>query len=140
MPFEDYAELVAGPIVLPINGKAYTVPAVPAADGVELLGIMRNPDPDSVVPADRDMQTIAKLLSRPLIDEMMADAVPFEAMYRAAAVQMADLLYGREAAEAVWTGRDGSGVDNLGEASAASQTPEPEATETTSSDEASTTP
>lgn len=103
MPFEDYSELVAGPIVLPINGKKYTIPPVSAEAGVELLDVLRNPDGETAKKQDEEgMHSIRRLLTDAVVDKMLKDDVPYEAMLRASIVQMADFLYGREDAEEAW--------------------------------------
>jgi len=103
MPFEDYSELVGKPIVLPIAGKKYVLPPVSAEAGVELLDVLRNPDGENAKARDdTGLHSIKMLLSDELVEKMLSDGVPYEAILRASVVQMADFLYGRQEAEDVW--------------------------------------
>jgi len=103
MPFEEYSELVGEPIVLPINGRNYTLPPVSAEAGVDVLGVLRDPNSEAAKKPDlTGMLSIRKLVGDALVDEMLKDKVPYDAMLRAAMVQMADFISGRDAAEKAW--------------------------------------
>jgi hypothetical protein len=103
MPFEDYSELVGAPITLPIAGKKYVLPPVSAEAGVELLDVLRNPDGEAAKARDETgLRSIKMLLGDELVEKMLKDGVPYEAILRASVVQMADFLYGRQEAEDVW--------------------------------------
>jgi hypothetical protein len=122
MPFEEYSELVGAPIVLPINGKKYTLPPVAAEMGVEILGVLRSPDGEAAQRPDPDgMQSIRMLLGDALVDRMIKEKVPYDAMIRASQVQVTDFISGREEAEIVW--RE-SGLHAMARAVAGAASPE----------------
>ena len=99
--FKDYQEL-ADPLVLPINGKSYTVPAVGLADGIKLTAAL---DPESKTPVTDD--EFNRMLLGTAYNEMLADNVPGPAVIRASLTALADFQKGRETAEIMWeTGGD----------------------------------
>lgn len=103
MPFEEYTELVDPPITLPIKGKKYVLPPVSAKAGAEILGVIRDPNSELAQQEDPEgLHSIHRLLTKKLADQMFTDGVPYDAVLRAAMVQMSDFLYGREAAETAW--------------------------------------
>jgi len=128
--FNDY-KAFAGRIILPIQGKDYTLPEVPAALGVKLTllaersaEILRiaaeneaaktaalaegKPAPEPTPLPDWELDDIdqttdlTRALLGPLYDEMVADGVPYAALALAGQVATHDFLYGRDAAEALW--------------------------------------
>ena len=99
--FKDYQEL-ADPLVLPINGKSYTIPAVGLADGIKLTAAL---DPESKTPLADD--EFNRMLLGTAYDEMLVDNVPGPAVIRASLTALADFQKGRATAEIMWeTGGD----------------------------------
>ena len=99
--FKDYQEL-ADPLVLPINGKKYTISAVGLADGIKLTAAL---DPESKTPLADD--EFNRMLLGTAYNEMLADNVPGPAVIRASLTALADFQKGRETAEIMWeTGGD----------------------------------
>lgn len=101
--FKDFSELV-DPLVLPINGKQYTIPPVGAKDGIRFT---LSADPKATdVPPISDAEFFRIFLGA-TYDEMVEDNVPGSAVTRAAAVALADFQRGRAVAEVMWeTGAD----------------------------------
>lgn len=101
MPFKDYQEL-ADPLVLPIKGKKYTIPAVGLADGIKLTEGL---DPESKTPMPDE--EFHRILLGTAYDEMLADNIPGPALVRASLAALADFQRGRATAEVLWeTGGD----------------------------------
>lgn len=101
MSFRDFQKIVQ-PMVLPINGKGYTVPflSIPAANR---LREQIAPSAASEPMADLDF---CRLMLGDAFDEMAADDVPSAAMSRAAVTALADFQRGRVVAEVVWEAGD----------------------------------
>jgi hypothetical protein len=127
--FPDYFEVVE-PLVLPINGKKYTIPPITLDGGVKLA--------DGLSTKTKTILTDEEFLSITLgaaLDEMRADSVKPEAIERAARTAYADYLRDRGTALVLWkTGGDPKAMTEL--VSAALE----EASTSTTTAEASTTP
>jgi hypothetical protein len=100
--FKDYSEL-ADPLVLPINGKTYTIPAVGLADGIKLMAVFSGEEDAPTIPDEE----FNRILLGSAYEEMLADNVPGPAVVRAALTALADFQKGRATAEILWeTGGD----------------------------------
>ncbi|WP_434315835.1 DUF7426 family protein [Leifsonia sp. P73] len=127
MDFPDYNEVVE-PLVLPINGKKYTIPPISVDDGVRLTDGL-NPESKTVL-TDEEFY---RLTLGTALDEMRADAVKKDAISRASKVALADHQRSRDTALVLWkTGGDPKALRELVEAAL-------EASTSTTTDEASTT-
>lgn len=103
--FDDY-EKVADPLVLPINGKDYTIPAVGMQDGIRLS---TQEDPDA---AEIQNDEFRSMLLGAVYEQMVADNVPADAVMRAVTTAYADFTRGRDFAQMVWaTGGDPKAVE-----------------------------
>lgn len=90
------------PLVLPINGKQYTVPPVSADTGL-LLALVGAEDSEASADAERELNgDWHRRMLGTAYDEMIADQVPWPALDRAASAALADHQHGRLAAIAVW--------------------------------------
>lgn len=125
MTLRDYQDFTNDePLVLPINGKRYTVPPVSAKDGLYMSAVndrikalaSKNPDPDLVMFTDEGEDDLYKRALGTLWDELIADNVPFAALRLAGMVAFVDFSRGREYAEALWQTMSDP---NLGETAAA---------------------
>lgn len=96
MAFKDYNE-IAEPLVLPINGKKYTIPPVDIDGGKRLVEGLA-PDTDRPL-SDEEFKEIT--LGSALAD-MRADAVRMSAINLAAMTALADHQATRGAAEIMW--------------------------------------
>lgn len=101
MAFRDITEIL-GPVVLPIRGKAYTLPVLTIAQGLTLRAVL---DKDDETTLDDD--GFYALLLGAALEEMRADGVGPDVIARAAFVALADWQSGRPAAELLWE----TGVD-----------------------------
>ena len=102
--FKDFNELF-DPLVLPVGGKNYTIPAASFEAGARINGIMEGTEKLS------DEAFYRLLLSDAVFDELLADHVPAAAIDRIGRVALTDFKYGREFAEAMWeTGGDPKAV------------------------------
>lgn len=90
MAFKDFTQVCSPPLVLPINGKDYTIPPVGIADGLRLETEELSND-----------ETFTLVLGA-AGEQMRTDNVPAEAYSRAFMAALADHQVGRAAAEAVW--------------------------------------
>lgn len=132
MAFKDFREF-ADPLRLPIHGKTYTIPPVPARLGIQLLGLAKGDDvPELAALTGMDLW---KALLGSAWDEMVADDVPMSAIARAGLTALADYQQGRVVAEAVWEG----GIDPERMAARVAALLK-ESAPSTRTDEASTTP
>lgn len=105
--FTDFNELYE-PLVLPINGKQYTVPAASFDAGTQINGIVEH---GAEQLGDEDF---FRLILGAVFDEMRADNVPSTAITRAAQTALADFKYGRAMAETMWkTGGDPKAIQAL---------------------------
>lgn len=100
MPFRDYSEFAKPPIVLPVNGKTYTLPPIGAQLGILLLSAI-NGDRHATQTLGTSMSLWRQVLG-PVYDEMLADNVPLDVVARAGFTAMADFQYDRATAERVW--------------------------------------
>lgn len=101
MAFKDFREF-AEPLRLPINGKTYDIPPVPARLGISLLGLAKGDDVPEL--ASLTGMDLWKALLGSAWDEMVADDAPMSAIARAGLTALADYQQGRAVAEAVWEG------------------------------------
>lgn len=108
MEFPDYNEVVE-PLVLPINGKKYTIPPINLDNGVRLtLGLV----PDTKQPLTDE--EFFQLTLGSALDEMRADSVKNEAIGRAAKTALADHQRDRATALVLWkTGGDPKALREL---------------------------
>jgi hypothetical protein len=132
MAFKDFREF-ADPLRLPINGKTYEVPPVPARLGIQLLGLAKGDDVPEL--ASLSGMDLWQALLGSAWDEMVADDVPMSAIARAGLVALADYQQGRAVAEVVWEG----GIDPERMAAQVAATLK-DSTPSTTTDEASSTP
>lgn len=101
MAFKDFREFAEN-LRLPINGKTYDIPPVPARLGIQLLGVAKGDDvPELAALTGLDLW---RALLGSAWDEMVADDVPMSAIARAGLTALADYQQGRAVAEAVWEG------------------------------------
>lgn len=100
--FKDYSELI-DPLVLPINGKPYTIPPVGLRDGIKLTAALSG---EADAPTIKDDE-FNRILLGTAYDELLEDNVPAGSVVRAALVALADFQKGRATAEILWeTGAD----------------------------------
>lgn len=101
MAFRDL-RVIAGPLVLPINGHEYTLPTVNAEDGARILSALGGSPDDQLTDAE---------LNRILLGDqeaaMVADHVKPDEIARVVWTALADLQSGRAVAEIIWE----NGVD-----------------------------
>lgn len=112
--FTDFNELYE-PLVLPINGKQYTIPPVSFAAGVRINVIInaRENGTSDLVDKMGDEEFFELILGSAL-DEMLADGVPMNAIDRAGRAVLADFRVGRSMAEVMWkTGGDPKAIQAL---------------------------
>ena len=103
-----YEEL-ADPLIIPINGKEYTIPPLGAHDGI-LFTLASDPANANELDTLTDDQ-VNRMFLGDVYDEMIADNVPGEALTRALLAAMADHKSGRLAATMLWeTGGDPKAV------------------------------
>lgn len=91
MAFKDFTQVCSPPLILPINGKDYTIPPVGVQDGIRL-------ETDEKIPNEE----LFRIVLGEAGVQMRADNVPGEAYSRAFMAALADHQVGRAAAEAVW--------------------------------------
>lgn len=104
--FTDFNELYE-PLVLPINGKQYTIPPVSFDAGARINGIVDGTEKLG----DEDF---FRLILGAVFDEMLTDKVPAAAINRAGQTALADFKYGRAMAETMWkTGGDPKAIQEL---------------------------
>jgi hypothetical protein len=104
MPFKDFSELVE-PLVLPINGKQYTIPPVSMVDGIR-FNTAADPNAAEGTEVILDPEFFEMFLGD-TYRQMLADGVPGIAITRAAMTALADFQRGRTVAEVMWeTGAD----------------------------------
>ncbi len=95
----DFDEL-ANPLVLPIGGKRYTIPAV----GVRTAALLRRvaANDEAALAELSDPEKWYRALLGSAYDEMLADDCPEPAVDRAALAAMADWQHGRIGAMEAW--------------------------------------
>ncbi|MGN8024693.1 DUF7426 family protein [Microbacterium sp. 22242] len=104
--FSDFNELY-DPLVLPINGKQYTIPPVSFDAGVKINGIVDGAE-------KLGDEEFFRLILGDVFEQMLTDKVPSAAITRAAQTALADFKYGRGMAETMWkTGGDPKAVESL---------------------------
>jgi hypothetical protein len=94
MAFRAFEE-ITGPIMLPIRGKNYTLPAVSLTDGVAMH---RAAAGGEAFP----LEDLLRAILGDVREEMVKDGVPAGVIDRALWTGVADFQSGREAAELVW--------------------------------------
>lgn len=110
--FKDFAELF-DPLVLPVNGKEYTIPPLSFQAGVTVDGILAGGEKMA------DEQFYRLLISDALFDQMLADGLPAVAIDRVGRTVLTDYKYGRELALTMWeTGGDPKAVEEYKKAHA----------------------
>lgn len=104
MALEDWAEISGGPLVLPINGKHYTVPEISIEMGARLNAVFAGTDDLLESMSQRELWIMCLGTA---YDEMLADQVPDAALSRAGSAAFLFWRGGRLIAEASWnTGLD----------------------------------
>lgn len=104
--FSDFNELY-DPLVLPINGKQYTIPPVSFDAGVKINGIVDGAE-------KMGDEEFFRLILGDVFEQMLADKVPAAAINRAGQTALADFKFGRGMAEIMWkTGGDPKAVESL---------------------------
>jgi hypothetical protein len=102
--FKDFDELF-DPLVLPIHGHEYEIPALSFEAGVIVNGVIDKTENLT------DEQFYRILLSDAVFDRMLADKLPAAAIDRVARTALTDFKYGRELALTMWeTGGDPKAV------------------------------
>lgn len=108
MDFPDYNEVVE-PLVLPINGKKYTIAPIGLDAGVRLLEGL-SPDTKKPLPDEE----FYRLVLGDALDKMRADNVKQDAISRAAKAVLADHQRDRATALVFWkTGGDPKAIREL---------------------------
>lgn len=120
-PYED----IVGPLVIPVRGKEYALPAISMQDGLRIHAAASKGEELSIA-------ALMEIILGDTKDAMLADGVPPSVIDRALWAGIADFQAGRESAEQVW--EHGVPKAVLEELATALQTP------TTPQDEATTTP
>lgn len=90
-PLED----IIGPLVVPVRGKEYTLPAVTLADGLKLHASRTNAAP---LLSDE----LYRIILGDTHDQMLADHVPGDVIDRVFWTAYTDFTSGRDSAEEVW--------------------------------------
>ena len=112
MAFKDFQEIAPDPLTLPINGHAYEIPAVSAADGLRAWRMIRDGKRADGKPAK--VEDIARLLLGDVQRRMVADKVSWQALNRVYLTVISDFTNGRSAAEVMWeTGGNPKALANL---------------------------
>ena len=93
--FKDLAELL-DPLVLPVNGKTYKIPAVSFEAGVRIDGILDGPEKLT------DEEFYRLLLSDAVFDQLLADGIPSVWIDRIARTALTDYKAGRDMAVKMW--------------------------------------
>lgn len=101
MAFKEWAETeYAAPLILPINGKQYTIPELGHLDAIklreEMVSIAIGNDPSM-----SNEEFLAMTLG-PALEQMRADKVSEKAIVHAASVAHMFSIAGRQAAEELW--------------------------------------
>lgn len=110
--FKDFTELYE-PLVLPVAGKEYTIPAVSFEAGARINGILDG----AAKMGDEEFYRL--LLSDDLFEQMLADGVSAVALDRVGRTALTDFKYGRELALTMWeTGGDPKAVEQYQKAHA----------------------
>lgn len=94
MALRPYEELV-GPLVIPVRGKEYPLPAVSMADGLRIHAAGTNG-------GSIDLQDLTEIILGDTKQLMLGDGVPPAVVDRAFWAGLTDFQAGREAAEQVW--------------------------------------
>lgn len=102
MAFKDWEETEASnPLVLPIRGNHYRIPALGHLDAIAIredFNRVKNGEPPSM----GNEEFMTAVLSPELLTRMRADNVPEAAIVHAAVVAQTDAQLGRDAAEDMW--------------------------------------
>lgn len=101
MAFRDWQDTeAADPLVLPIHGKTYDIPALGHLDEIRMREEFGRLNTGSA-PLMTNEEFLRATLGDAL-DQMRADNVPAKAIVHASVVAHTDALYGRQAAEDMW--------------------------------------
>ncbi|PRB01749.1 hypothetical protein [Microbacterium sp. MYb64] len=104
--FNDFNDLY-DPLVLPINGKQYTIPPASFEAGVRINGIVGGAE-------KMGDEEFYRLVLGSAFDEMRIDDVPATAIDRAGKTALADFQVGRSMAEIMWkTGGDPKAIQEM---------------------------
>ncbi|MDP9185629.1 MAG: hypothetical protein M3O29_08185 [Actinomycetota bacterium] len=90
-PLED----ILGPLVVPVRGKDYTLPAVSLSDGLKIHASRTN---GAALEADE----LYRILLGETFQQMLTDHVPGDVIDRVFLAAYTDFTSGRESAEEVW--------------------------------------
>jgi hypothetical protein len=98
-PFEEIYE----PLILPINGKEYTLPAVLASEGDRFTSAVAGTEDAFFSDEDLELMLLGADLKKQMVDDGVSDA----ALKRVLLTALADYQGGRKSAEMMWaTGGD----------------------------------
>lgn len=116
MPFKDWTEIAKNDLVLPINGKPYTIPPLGFLDEIRIresqaaaaqwldardAAVEKGEEPPPR-PAGIPDEEFMRMILGGVLQEMRNDNVPGAAILHAVSVAHTAALFGREAAEALW--------------------------------------
>lgn len=90
-PLED----IIGPLVVPVRGKEYALPAVSVADGAKIHASRSSG-------AALEYQELYRIILGDVHEQMIADHVPGDVVDRVFLAAYTDFTSGRESAEEVW--------------------------------------
>jgi hypothetical protein len=102
----DYYDLDGvDPLILPIRGKQYTIPMVPAANVARWKVYVAHVEAGDEIPATEQLTNddAYRLFLGTVLDEMRADGLLDDVIVHAFRTVYADVTLGRPAAEAVWS-------------------------------------
>ncbi|WP_405659722.1 hypothetical protein [Streptomyces sp. RK9] len=109
MACEAIDELLNEPLVLPIGGRRYTVPAPSADAGIRVQALMRaaavvanGGDVDAELLGNADEEALYRDLLGTAYALMRADKVSFPALKAAAQTVIAWIMHDKQTAERVW--------------------------------------
>jgi len=90
-PLED----ILGPLIVPVRGKEYTLPAVTLSDGLKLHASRNNGSP-------LDAGELYRIILGDTHEQMLTDNVPGDVIDRVFLTAYTDFTSGRDSAEEVW--------------------------------------
>jgi hypothetical protein len=90
-PLED----ILGPLIVPVRGKEYTLPAVTLSDGLKIHASRNNG-------AALEYQELYRIILGDVHEQMLADHVPGDVVDRVFLTAYTDFTSGRDSAEEVW--------------------------------------
>lgn len=94
MALRPYEEII-GPLVIPVRGKEYTLPAISLQDGLRMHTAAHGGE-------DLSLEDLTVIILGDARQQMLDDGVPVSVIDRALWTGIADYQQGREAAEQVW--------------------------------------